>query len=289
MSDEMTETRTPNNEDLDPRVRVASLEESFLTNLKEQGKKSSQAAKDIEAAPASEPASDAGRLFSGPHKEVAENTEELLTSLYEVRDNLISTFEGSKLNKVLADSITRNIHSLGSCITRLGGQVNKFDPLEHVSRLKTPDLQKNADRVIETTKQCYLGSIEGIETKEDDVNTILATFVGREGSVQYKAAATITAAHGWVGNEAIDYVYTPGEGRLSVKAFSAGKWIDKSDDYSIYWDLEEGTEVEEGSEGLQKKEAGKTENKKEGVERELENNVSCRNNDFPIEENTEKS
>jgi len=57
----------------------------------------------------------------------------------------------------------------------------------------------------------------------------------------YKAFGQISA-RSWEGSEAIDYIYVPETGgKMSVKTYEGGKWVDKSDTgvYDIYYDLEE--------------------------------------------------
>jgi adenylosuccinate synthase len=51
----------------------------------------------------------------------------------------------------------------------------------------------------------------------------------------------LVTSSSWNGNEAIDFIYTPGQGKMSVKVFEKGKWIDKSEtgNYEIKWELEE--------------------------------------------------
>ena len=170
-------------------------------------------------------------------------TEQLLIELYDVRDGLVNTFKNIDYTSVTAQSIAKHINKVGSCIKRLGGEVEDFIPLNHVSGLKAPPMTPLAERVIETTSQCYqLGAIKKHSISEDGKIIILSfTGIHAESSTPYSAKGTITAHRGWIGNEAIDYVYTPGEGKMSVKAFEKGQWVDKSkdEDYNIYWELTE--------------------------------------------------
>lgn len=170
------------------------------------------------------------------------NTEVLLTTLYDVRDSLLTLFDNTNYNSPLCEILTDNINKLGSCISQIGGHVETFNPLDHVSGLKSPDVQKNAHKVIENTKEFYdMGTIEDACVK-DNGKTISITFVGKNDNTKYKAIGTINVSGSWGGNEAIDYVYTPSEGKMSVKVLDEnGQWKDKSNNYEIFWELEEKT------------------------------------------------
>jgi len=205
---------------------------------------------------------------------IVPGAESLLINLFEVRDSLIDTFSSLDIHSTSATKLTDNINKIGASIISLGGSIDDFDPMEHVSGLQMPNLQKNASRVIETTKQCYsLGQIEGEILSNDK---IVMTFSGSENNTLFKAKAKIGSYNGWSGNEAIDYIYTPGAGKISVKAFQDGRWVDKSNSYSISWELTE--EPKTASE--QKNE--KKENIVEEDQKEITNNLD--NDDFPIEE-----
>jgi hypothetical protein len=218
------------------------------------------------------------------------NTEGLMLDLFEIRDGLIESFESVSLNTTVASSLANNINKVGSCIQNIGGQVDEFIPLDHVSGLQAPDMDKSANKVIEMTRQCYtLGNITQADIK-DDGQTIAINFEGQEGDISYKARGTITANTSWKGNEAIDYIYTAGAGRMSVKAFRDNRWTNNNDDYSVYWELDEIDLTAEVSEVLEagKENEKKSENKEEIVT-EVENKIDDDDieisDSFPIEEN----
>ncbi|TRZ83333.1 hypothetical protein D4R86_00785 [bacterium] len=211
------------------------------------------------------------------------DTEKLLLDLFEVRDGLIQSFESVGLNTTTASNLSVQINKLGSCIRHIGGEVVDFAPLEHISGLQMPDLIKSAQRVVDTTKQCYtLGKITKADVEEDG-KIISINFEGKDGDIAYVARGTITANSSWKGNEAIDYIYTRGEGRMSVKAFENNRWVNRHNDYNVYWELDEvDTTVPKE----------KVENKKE-ISVQAQNKVDSRkeideqdiDNSFPIEEN----
>lgn len=222
------------------------------------------------------------------------NTEKLMISLYEVRDGLIETYSKMGLG-ACSQNVVDNINKLGLCIGSLGGSVDKFDPFIHLSGLQAPNMVKNAKRVLENTIESYsLGKIGDAKITEDG-KTITIAFTGQQDNIDYKAVGTLVASKSWVGNEAIDYLYSPGEGRMSVKTFSDdGKWIDKSSSYKISWELYE-NEADldvmptEGYNAEIKK-AGKNNNIpeiKEEVKNTTENNIDEEIGDFPIEDKNE--
>lgn len=170
------------------------------------------------------------------------STEKLLIDLYELKDELVSAFEMTGANTKASRRIEACIKKAEKSIVSIGGDVEKFIPLNHLSGLSVPNFFKNAEKVIETTMQCYqLGKIETAKIKEDG-KSIQIIFSGVEGDTEYKVDGLVTADE-WTGNEAIDYIYTPGEGNMTVKAFENGKWVVKSlknsNKYKVLWNLEE--------------------------------------------------
>jgi len=252
-----------NREPLDTR---SMLENAFLQNLRATN------------------GSTAAKIANSPGNVVAKpidgGTEKLLIDLYEVRDGLIETFEGVDYDSVVGKNVANNINKVSQCINRLGGDAPEFISLNHVSGLAIPNVSKNADRVLETTRQCYrFGKVKDA-TYLDDSKSIQIVFCGTKDDICYEATGTMTAARGWVGNEAIDYIYSKGSGRMSVKAFEKGRWTDKSneDDYNIYWELNESSII---------KEAGKKDKSIEIKEEDLtdtQNDLNKKDNDFPIED-----
>jgi len=169
-------------------------------------------------------------------------SEKLLITLYEIRDSLINIFSKCELNSNISESLADEISRLGDCIVYIGGDVEDFDPLSYASGLDTPDSIKNAEEVLKRTIQCYkLGEIKQAKIQEDG-KEILIVFAGKNKETTYQATGRIIAKS-WTGNEAIDYVYSPKSGKMSVKSFEGGKWVNKSldgnSDYSVSWELQE--------------------------------------------------
>lgn len=277
----MTKLFNNGSEDLVGEVEVlqtqSMIEQGFLNNLKKSDKK--MASKIQEESPIVAETESALPANT--------NTEALMLNLYEIRDGLIESFESISLNTSVASSLANHINKIGSCIRHIGGEVNEFIPLEHVSGLQAPDLNKSANKVIETTKQCYtLGEITKADI-EDDGQTIAINFEGKEGDISYKARGTITANTSWKGNEAIDYIYTSGSGRMSVKAFSDNRWVNNNNDYAVYWELDEIDVTAQASENEEKENEKIPENKEE-ITIEAENKIDTDTKEtddcFPIEE-----
>lgn len=167
------------------------------------------------------------------------NTEKLLLNLYDVRDWMITLVP---TNKTLSSThpLIENINMLCECIRCAGGEADDFDPIANISGLQSPNIKRLAQNVINNTKDLYtLGKITSGDIKEDG-KTIVLTFEGVNDKVEYKAVSTIKPNKSWLGCEAIDYIYTPGEGKLFIKSPGEdGNWLDKSSDYNISWELYE--------------------------------------------------
>jgi len=246
------------------------LEDGFLENIgKAKGPLKKALSKQVSTVKTSAQATTA----------VNANTENILIKSYDVRDTLIGTFDNLELGSPLANNITGAINGLGDIISQLGGESETFDPLSHVSGLQAPNMQRNAERAIENTKYAY--TIGKVDDTQVSGKTVIVSFNGQSGETQYKAVGTITAKKEWLGTEAIDYIYTPGEGKMSVKvATENGLWSDKSEDYDINWELFENSGSEENAENVEKKPTTTEEPDSQTV-----NNVIDEiGDDFPIEE-----
>jgi hypothetical protein len=105
-----------------------------------------------------------------------------------------------------------------------------------------PDLSKNLEQVIARTIQCYrLGEVKEAKIKNGNKGKeIHITFEGKNNNTAYRAIGYIQS-ESWSGNEAIDYIYTPQGGKMSIKTFEDNKWLDKtsSGKYGIHYQLEE--------------------------------------------------
>lgn len=219
-------------------------------------------------------------------KEQSFDVEKLLLNLYEARDGLLELFSNINHNSPTGRVLTSQINKVGDCISQIGGQVEPFNPLDHISGLETPNQVINAQKVISQTKQYYkLGAIKDTSVSPDG-KIIKITFEGKDGNINYKADGEITAKGLWTGNEAIDYVYAPESGKMSVKALNEnGCWSDKYNDYDVYWELTENDEsISEPTQNDSNEKDIKKAQKTKDQPIKVENNVDNENIDinFPI-------
>lgn len=205
-----------------------NIEETFLNNLGATSKSLIN----------THPSSAAGSKLKVEKKDY--NTEKMLTSLYEVYDGLMEVFDktsfGEQTSKILGDVIGKT----SECINMAGGEVDDFSPIDHVSGLRTPSNSRNINMVIETTKNLYSrATIEKIEVSSGGLGIdIVVAGLDSPSNTMYRAFGTIRSSV-WDGNEAIDYIYTPAAGKMSVKVLSNNKWVEKDDKFKIEWDLQE--------------------------------------------------
>lgn len=208
--------------------------------------------------------------------------EKILLALYDVREELIKAFEGCGINSGVGNVLTDQISRVGSCIRIAGGEVEDFEPLNHVSGLEMPDLNKNLEQVISRTVQCYrLGEVKEAKIKSGSKGKeIHIVFEGKSNETQYKVTGYIQSEY-WSGNEAIDYIYTPRGGKMSIKTFEDNKWVDKTSSgrYGIHYQLEE---------SKIKTDAVSTESSKNDSANKENDNITKNNDDddigFPLSE-----
>lgn len=256
MSEQEQLAKLVGNQELEPVDTAFLLEDALKEKLGGVSSKVlSQVEEEIEAHGDVVASKKAKRIGSDSKKESVSpqslpsgySTEKILLNLYGARDEIITAFQEIGLNTKAAERLSESIAKIENCIKTAGGDVDRFIPLNHLSGLSAPNRIKSAERVIETTLQCYtMGKVEKAKIK-DGGKSIEIHFSGKQGNMYYRVNGEITSEE-WTGNEAIDYVYTPGEGKMTVKAYENGKWVVKnsSDDnkYKVLWDLEEIPEKE---------------------------------------------
>ena len=173
-----------------------------------------------------------------PQASAPKYIETVLLRLYDINDGLIKIFESVNISDAIAAKLTEEIKNVEFCIVQMGGELEKFVPLNHTSGLLTPNFAVNAQKVIETTIQCYsAGEVKDLVVS-DDGKKIDVVFSGTSGDVQYVARGEVDSDE-WMGNEALDYIYTTQGGKMSVKSFSQGRWVDQSENkkYNVSWEL----------------------------------------------------
>jgi hypothetical protein len=155
-----------------------------------------------------------------------EKIDAIMEALKEVHVNLINIFDTYNVNTKFGEILTEQINKIGSCIVNMGDEeIDYFNPLDHVSGLEVPDFLKSATEVIERTKKCYkLGSVSD-DSISPDGRIINIRFDGKQGGEKFVVIGKIESDF-WDGSEAIDYIYSRDGGKMSVKSFEKGKWID---------------------------------------------------------------
>lgn len=164
--------------------------------------------------------------------------ENLFQELSNIRNKLMEAFDCQNQHDV-AEIISGEIKRLNKCAFLLGYEFSDFDPLDHYTGLANPDFHNNVEKVIENTLKHYqLGSVK---IQKANNQQIKIAFSGVDNYTKYSALGVITPNNNenWDYNQAIDYIYTPGSGKMSVKAFKNGKWIDESKNFDISWELSE--------------------------------------------------
>ena len=177
--------------------------------------------------------------------------EDTQTSLYEqaimeldsLKDELIVEFHKNKEDKKIFKIIEETIHKVEKVIQKLGGEIEVFNPLAHMSGLEdSPEdngvskeelLLTNAKNVVSNTQKHYtIHSLSSIEPKiVKGKPAVVLKIEGNDEGGQFKIVGAVVAKDDFFGNEAIDYVRHEGKGMLSIKSFRNGNWQDRSDDF----------------------------------------------------------
>ncbi len=174
------------------------------------------------------------------------NTEKVLLKMFEIYDSLVEIFQKVGLSADISDDLTKQIWQLEECIEDIGGSVDHFVPENFISGLSAPDSVETAQKVLDTTSKCYkLGNVKNAMVDKSG-HTIRLDFVGAQGDIEFLAKGEISPkGSGWTGNEAIDYLYKDNGGKMTVRAYEQGRWINKSEDYNIHWELTATTSSDE--------------------------------------------
>lgn len=174
---------------------------------------------------------------SGASATNAAHVEAVLLHNYDVYDLLLEVFRTVDINSDVATKLTQAIRKIEASIKLLGGKELNFQPEDVVSGLALPDQSVAMSKVVATTSAYYkMGSVR--DSAIVNKNTIRMTFALNEKNNKIICRGDVTPSTGvWIGNEAIDYVYTPEGGRMTVKLLSQGGWVNVSSDYKINWEL----------------------------------------------------
>lgn len=165
-------------------------------------------------------------------KEFTAKAVELLDSL---RDDLIYYFQEVSSDKVASSRIESMIRKSEEIGYALGVEMTPFDPLRNMSGLKSGDVLENAEKVITNTVSHYklfsVTSAKAFNTNKGPAIEI--NIIGEQGDCGFEINGKVVSNNDFNGNEAIDYVYSPDGGLMTVKARHQGAWVDVSEDFIV--------------------------------------------------------
>ena len=171
---------------------------------------------------------------------VSSGYENAMIILMNLREKFIDTFEQLSGDDQAYSLLRDSIHSIEAGLGALGAEVDPFNPLSHLSGLTSEDIIANAQEVVNNTKTHYsLHSLEAIQAglSRSGAPCINISILGKDGDTPFRVTGSIYAPDDFSGNEAIDFVNNDGQGLLTVKAVSLGKWVDVSDRFDVRWDI----------------------------------------------------
>jgi Fe-S cluster assembly iron-binding protein IscA len=153
----------------------------------------------------------------------------------DLKDCLISAYQDCSSDERAMKNIEKAIRKLEKIFAVMGIKYELFDPLKMMSGLKSGDILENAEKVITNTVKHYkmfgISSVKSFMNKKNP--GIRIRLFGQNGISGFEVEATVTAKNDFNGNEAIDYVYSEDGGLMTIKARSAGTWVDVTEDYIV--------------------------------------------------------
>jgi len=170
---------------------------------------------------------------------VAENATGDLVKFAQVvmdaKDRAIGLFEALSSDTRVSSDIESLIHVVERLEEACGIKIKKFEPLRHMSGLRTRDTLDNANRVLDNTRANYdMHLINGMESAMSGTHpAIKIAIVGEQGGKGFVAHVSVVAKKDFGGSESIDYVHASPKGLFSIKRFERNRWIDVSEDFSI--------------------------------------------------------
>ena len=172
------------------------------------------------------------------------SNEGAISTLLEAREDMLRRYASVSQDPVAAVREAMGIQKLEAQIISMGGEVDRFDPANYRSGLRSVeqsvDPKEMAKKVAEMTQQAY--SLRPIDKIWFGANK-----TGKVGIAIKIACDANKTIHGTVipknaaftGNEVIDFVPDEGRGRMTVKAPKNGYWEDVSRDYDVAWKIEQ--------------------------------------------------
>lgn len=163
------------------------------------------------------------------------------SAIEKCKDEAIEIFETVSSDPAVSSRVESLIRRIETIAKACGMEVKKFEPLRHMSGLKSRDILENANRVLDNTKANYDTHI--ISAMQSFMNGqrpgIKIKVVGEHGGRGFTAAASVVAKNDFGGSEAIDYVHATPRGLFSIKRFERNRWVDVSDDFEIKFKVAE--------------------------------------------------
>jgi hypothetical protein len=132
----------------------------------------------------------------------------------------------------------------------MGAEIVPFEPLRNMSGLENGGPLENTEKVIENTVHHYkMNKISSIEPElVANKGSIRIHLYGHSDNLGFEIRGTVTSNSDFNGNEAIDYVYSPEGGLMTVKAKIGGQWRDVSENCRINFEVNRTKFDEEGTE-----------------------------------------
>jgi len=164
-----------------------------------------------------------------------EFTNRAVEILKDVREDLIALFQEFSTEDLLPQRIENMIRKTEEIGYALGIELEPFDPLKNMSGLKSGEALENAEKVVANTLNHYkLFSISSIKTYMGNGGPTIELHVfGEQNGMGFEVSGSVAAHTDFNGNEAIDYVYSPEGGLMTIKARSQGMWEDVSDSFAV--------------------------------------------------------
>jgi hypothetical protein len=170
------------------------------------------------------------------------SSERAISSLMEVRDDMLRKFSAVSQDPMLASTMAMSIQKLEAEIISMGGEVERFDPAKYQSGLRpvaqAVDQKFAAEKVVENTKQAYtLRPIYKIFSGPNKVGKH-GVCISINNAPGLRVRGTVVPRSAFTGSEVIDYVPDGGRGRMTVKTASKGYWEDVTSDFEVAWVVE---------------------------------------------------
>lgn len=161
--------------------------------------------------------------------------EHVAIYLDDLKADLIALYQEYSTDERTAKNIERMIRKVEKMFASMGIKYELFDPLKMMSGLKSGDMLDNAEKVVaNTTKHYKMFGISAIKSFLDKKRpSIVLRIFGEQGEVGFEVEGVVVAKNDFNGNEAIDYVYSEEGGLMTIKARSAGTWVDVTEDYVV--------------------------------------------------------